>query len=128
MPSSRRRPESFLHDEDAWVYVELVDGPTLTSADEVTIRPTRLTFQKEFVNEKTVRILVPRLPTGFRFSVEFDSQQMTIYEGPDRTLTTEPAGNRAEHTEPRNGLLICAKPILTGRDAAKHRAGARGRH
>lgn len=108
---------SFLHDEDVWVYVELVDGPALTSADEVTIRPTPLTFRKELVNEKTVRIRVPRVPEGFRFSVEFDSQQITIYEGPDRNLTTEPAGNPAVHTEPRNGLMIFAEPMVAGREA-----------
>jgi hypothetical protein len=108
---------SFLQGEDVWVYVELVDGPTLTSANEVTIRPTPLDFQKELVNEKTVRILVPRVPEGFRFSVEFDSQQITIYEGPDRNLTTEPAGNPAVHTEPRNGLMIFAEPIEVGREA-----------
>lgn len=110
---------SFLHDKDVWVYVELVDGPALTSADEVTIRPTPLTLQKELVNERTVRIRVPRVPEGLRFSVEFDSQQMTSYEGPDGALTTESAGNRAVHTEPRNGLMIFAEPLLTGRDAKR---------
>lgn len=110
---------SFLHDEDVWVYVELVHGPVLTSADQVAIRPTRFTFQKELVNERTVRIRVPSVPEGFRFSVEFDSQQMTSYEAPNGALTTEPAGNRAVHTEPRNGLMIFAEPILAGRDAAR---------
>lgn len=110
---------SFLHDTDVWVYVELIDGPPLTSADEVTIRPTRFTFEKELVNERTVRIRVPRVPEGFRFSVEFDSQQMTIYEDPNRTLTTESSGNPAVHTEPRNGLMIFAEPILVGRDAER---------
>jgi len=110
---------SFLHDEDVWVYVRLLDGPALTSTDQVTIRPTRFTFQKELVDERTVRIRVPSVPEGFRFSVEFDSQQMTIYEDPNRTLTTEPVGNRAVHTEPRNGLMIFAEPILVGLDAAR---------
>ena len=110
---------SFLHDKDVWVYVELVDGSALTSANEVTIRPTTLTFQKELVNETTVRILVPRVPKGFRFSVEFDNQQMTIYEGRDGALTTETAGNRAVHTEPRNGLMIFAEPLLAGRNAKR---------
>jgi hypothetical protein len=110
---------SFLHDEDVWVYVELVGGPALTSADQVTIRPTRFTFQKELVSERTVRIRVPSVPEGFRFSVEFNSQQMTSYEDPNGALTTEPAGNRAVHTEPRNGLMIFAEPILAGRDAAR---------
>jgi hypothetical protein len=110
---------TFLHATDVWVYVELVDGPALTSADEVTVRPTRLTLQKELVNETTVRIRVPKTPEGTRFSVEFDSQQMTSYEGPDGALTTESTGNRAVHTEPRNGLVIFAEPLLTGKNTQR---------
>lgn len=110
---------SFLHNEDVWVYVTLLDGPALTSVDEVTIRPTRSTFEKELVNGRTVRIRVPSVPEGFRFSVEFDSQQVTIYEDQNRTLTLEPVLNRAVHTEPRNGLLIFAEPILAGGEATR---------
>lgn len=110
---------SLLHDEDVWIYVTLVNGPKLTSADEVKIRPTWLTFRKELVNENTVRILVPSVPEGYRFSVEFDSQQITIYEDQNRTLTTVSADNRAVHTQPRNGLMIFAEPIPKGRDAER---------
>lgn len=110
---------SFLHDENVWVYVTLVNGPALASADDVKIRPTRLSFQKELVNENTVRILVPNVPEGFRFSVEFESQQVTIFEDKNRTLTTVPVDNRAVHTQPRNGLMIFAEPILKGRDAQR---------
>lgn len=110
---------SFLYDEEAWVYVELVNGPALTSADQVTIRPTRFTFEKELVDERTVRIRVPNAPEGFRFSVEFDSQLMTSYEDASGRLTTRAEGNRAVHVEPRHGLMIFAESIPRGRDSTR---------
>ncbi len=110
---------SFLYDEDVWVYVELTQAPPLSSADEVTIRPTSLDLNRELVNSSTIRIRVPHFSEGLRFSVEVDSQLVTIYEDPDGALTTEPASNPAVHTEPRNGLMIFAEPILWEGDAGR---------
>lgn len=111
---------SFLYRADTWVYVEIRDGPDLSSADEVKIRPTTLNLQKELVNPRTVRILVPHSPLGYRFSVEFDAQQLTSYSDSDGgELTTEPAGNRAVHTEPRNAMLVFAEPMLTAEDVQR---------
>lgn len=106
---------SFLYDDDAWVYVRLEQGQPLESIDEVTIRPTKFAFEKELVDERTVRILVPYAAEGYRFSVEFSSELMTSYVDASNVLTTEAAGNRAVHTEPRNGMLIFAEPMPTGR-------------
>src|SRR6202008_3227589 len=50
------------------------------------------------------------------FSVEFDSEQITSYKNTAGALTTEPAGNRAVHTEPRNALMIFAEPKPAGAD------------
>jgi hypothetical protein len=107
---------SFLYETDTWVEIELKHGPAHSSADEVTIRPTTLNFHKELVNERTIRILVPYLPQGYRFSVEFKSEQLTSYKNANGTLTVTAEGNRAVHTEPRNAMLIFAEPKLTGAD------------
>jgi hypothetical protein len=106
---------SFLYSADVWVYVEIKQEPALGSADEVTIRPSTLHFQKEWVNDRTIRILVPYSAQGFRFSVEFKGQQLTSYKS-GGALTTDAAGNPAVHTEPRNAMLIFAEPMLTGDD------------
>lgn len=110
---------SFLYDEDVWVYVELRDAPPLTSAEEVTIRPTRLGLTHELVDSRTIRILVPIAPEGFRISIEFRSQLMTSYEDANGVLTTDPSGNRAVHTEPRHGLMLFAEPPPRGGDAER---------
>jgi hypothetical protein len=105
---------TFLYRADAWVYVSIKQAPALNSADEVTIRPTTLRFQKELVNPTTVRILVPYSGLGYRFSVEFDSQQVTSYGDESGGLTTDATDRPAVHTEPRNAMMIFAEPILTG--------------
>jgi hypothetical protein len=108
---------TFLYRADAWVYVEIKEGPPLGSPDEVTIRPTTLDLHKELVNERTLRILVPYSTLGFRFSVEFNSEQLTIYKDSNSgDLTTSAAGNRAVHTQPRNALMIFAEPMPVGAD------------
>ena len=101
---------TFLYDSDAWLDVEIKSGAMLSSVDEVTIRPTTLGFEKELVDERTIRILVPYAESGYRFSVEFASELMTSYKA-DGALSTEPIGP-AVHTEPRNGLVIFAEPML----------------
>jgi hypothetical protein len=111
---------SFLYSTDVWVDVTLRTGQTISSADEVTIRPRSLDFEKQLVDSSTVRIKVPYDPSGYRFSVEFDPQLFTSYNdmsGPANDagkLTTEASGNRAVHTEPRNSMMVFADPVLTG--------------
>lgn len=108
---------SFLYDADAWVYVSIKQGPDLRSADEVTIRPSWLRFQKELVDARTIRILVPYSTLGFRFSVEFASANLTSYKDASGALTTAAPGNLAIHTEPRNAMLVFAEARLVGADA-----------
>lgn len=110
---------SFLYATDVWVQVDIKQGSALSSANDVTIRPTTLNFQKEVVNDgRTIRILVPYSTAGYRFSVEPNDEQMTSYKDGNGVLTTAAAGNRAVHTEPRNALLIFAEPQLPSADAA----------
>ncbi|MDB6042496.1 MAG: Dextranase [Gammaproteobacteria bacterium] len=108
---------SFLYNADTWVHVEIKEGPALSSADEVTIRPSTLNFQKELVNQKTIRILVPYSSGGYRFSVEFKGEQLTSYKDGSGGLTTSASGNPAVHTEPRNAMMIFAEAMPTGGDA-----------
>jgi hypothetical protein len=110
---------SFLYGADVWVQVDVKEGPPVTSAREVTIRPTTLDFQKERVSDRSIRILVPYSDRGYRFSVELDSQQLTSYRGPGGGLTIHGRGLRAVHTEPRNALLIFASPIPKGEEARR---------
>ena len=111
---------SFEYATDVWVNVTLKTGQAITSADQVTIRPTDLGLKKELVNSSTVRVKVPYSKDGYRFSVEFDPQLVTAYNdlsGGSGTLTTEAAGNRAIHTEPQNSMLIFANPKPSGTEA-----------
>jgi hypothetical protein len=110
---------TFLYSTDVWVDVTLTTGDSITSADEVTIRPRHLDFETELVGDDTIRVKVPYHSDGYRFSVEFDPEMITAYNdmtGVSGKLTTESAGNRAIHTEPRNSLLIFAEPMLAGAD------------
>ncbi|MGQ1799040.1 family 49 glycosyl hydrolase [Kocuria oceani] len=108
---------TFQYSTDVWVDVTLRTGQTITSTDQVTIRPSSYDFEKQLVDGDTVRIKVPYSPDGYRFSVEFDPQLYTAYNdmsGDSGVLTTDPEGNRAIHTEPRNSMMIFAEPTLTG--------------
>jgi len=109
---------SFLYSEDAWVYVSETDGKTISSVNDVKIRPSALNLVKELVDSKTVRIKVPYSAKGYRFSVEFNNQLYTAYNdmsGASGRLNT--SSGREIHTEPRNAILIFAEPILTGDQA-----------
>lgn len=108
---------SFIYDADVWVYISIKQGPDLHSADEVTIRPSWLGFRKELVDARTIRIFVPYSTLGFRFSVEFASEQLTSYEDAIGALTLAAPGNLAVHTEPRNAMLVFAEAKLVGADA-----------
>ncbi|MDG9726820.1 family 49 glycosyl hydrolase [Streptomyces sp. DH41] len=112
---------SFQYTTDVWVDVSLRTGQTISSADQVKIKPSSLNFAKELVDSKTVRVKVPYSSAGYRFSVEFDPQLYTAYNdmsGPATDagkLTTQGGGgNRAIHTEPRNSMMIFAEPAPTG--------------
>lgn len=109
---------SFLYSEEAWVYVSETDGKTISSVNDVIIRPSSLNFTKELVDSKTVRIKVPYSSNGYRFSVEFNNQLYTAYNdmsGTSGRLNTS-SGSKVT-TEPKNALLIFAEPILTGDEA-----------
>lgn len=108
---------SFLYDQDgAYVYVQ---SEHYTNENDVSIRPKRLQSQLtiEPVNSDTVRIFVPYIQGGVRFSVEFDSVAMTTYtnEQSNGPLTdSNPNGNlQSVHTEPRHSLLVFAEPMLS---------------
>jgi hypothetical protein len=107
---------SFEYATDVWVEVTLKTGQAITSADQVTIRPTDLGLETELVDSSTVRVKVPYSGDGYRFSVEFDPQLVTAYNdmsGASGVLTTNPDGNRAIHTEPQNSMLVFANPKPT---------------
>jgi hypothetical protein len=113
---------SFLYSTDVWVEVSLRTGQTISSASQVTIRPSHLNFAKELVNGNTVRIKVPYSSAGYRFSVEFDNQLYTAYNdmaGASGMLTMNSGGGRAIQTEPRNSMLIFAEPMITGSEATR---------
>jgi hypothetical protein len=112
---------SFQYATDVWVDVSLRTGQTISSADQVKIKPSSLDFAKQLVDSDTVRIKVPYSTAGHRFSVEFDPQLYTAYNdmsGPatdaGRLTTESGGGNRAIHTEPRNSMMIFAEPAPTG--------------
>lgn len=108
---------SFEYAKDVWVDVNLKTGQTITSADQVQIRPSSYNFEKQLVDADTVKIKVPYSDAGYRFSVEFEPQLYTAYNdmtGNSGKLTTNAEGNRAIHTEPRNSMMIFAEPKLRG--------------
>ncbi len=119
---------SFEYGEDVWVNVRLKTGQQITSADQVTIRPTDLGLEKQLVDSSTIRVKVPFSPDGLRFSVEFEPQLVTAYNdmsGTSGTLTTSAAaGNRPVHTEPRNSMLVFANPVLSATDTERFVPGA----
>jgi hypothetical protein len=114
---------TFEYSADAYVDVSLDTGQTISSADQVTIRPTSDKFTKTLVDNHTVRIHVPYSDAGYRFSVEFDPQLMTSYNsnsGGSGSLTTDSSSGQAVSTEPKNAMLIFAQPLLKGSAAAEH--------
>lgn len=62
---------SFVYSQDVWVTVSLDTGATISSVDDVTIRPTTLNFEKKLVDDHTIALKVPFSTDGYRFSVEF---------------------------------------------------------
>ena len=102
---------SFLYDRDVWVYVQCTNQ--IDSATNVTIRPSLLKWKTEWLDNATVRILVPYSDDGFRFSIEFESELYTAYNdlnGISGKLNDKGVG-RAIHTEPRNAMLVFAESL-----------------
>jgi len=106
---------SFLFDSDVWIEVDLLDGTSISTVDEVVIRPTILSFEKQFVDSNTIRIKVPYSKNGHRFSVEFDSQQFVSYNDNSGNTGRLSLNNNgyAIHREPKNSLMIFAQPNYT---------------
>lgn len=112
---------SFLYTDDVWVEVDLKDGASINNLDEIIIRPTSLNFEKQLVDNNTLRIKVPYRAEGYRFSVEFESQQFTSYNdrsGDTGNLSLNDSGY-AIHREPKNALLIFAQPNYTAETRAE---------
>jgi len=106
---------SFAYASKVQVIVTLLgDQAPLTNISQVTLRPKGLNFEMQRLNDSQVQIELPYQPEGYKFSVEFDGQQMTSYNnmsGDTGQLTTQSGGDhRKIHTEPRNGLMIFASP------------------
>lgn len=111
---------SFEYSADAEVYVKLDTNQTITSADQVTIRPTNKAFKKTLLGDNTVRISVPYSQAGYRFSVEFNPELITAYNdnsGGSGKLTTNASSGQAVDTEPQNSMMIFAQPMLQGTQA-----------
>lgn len=105
---------SFEYSKDTDVYVKLDTNQPITSADQVTIRPTSDNFKKELVGNDTIKITVPYKDSGYRFSVEFTPQLITAYNdnsGGSGNLTTDSASGQAVDTEPQNSMMVFAQPM-----------------
>ncbi|MFD0705562.1 glucodextranase DOMON-like domain-containing protein [Alloscardovia venturai] len=116
---------SFVYSHDVWVNVSLQTGAKISRASDVTIRPTSLHFAKKLVNDHTVAIKVPFSQNGYRFSVEFASEQTKVYaNGATGAVTAynvtadkESKLNAAKdyiETEPRNSMMVFAQPRVEG--------------
>lgn len=112
---------SFVYSHDVWVNVSLNTGARISSADDVTIRPSSLKFDKKMVDDHTIAIKVPFKMSGYRFSVEFKSEQTTVYaNGATDAVTQYNAtadkerklrdGKEEIETEPRNSMMVFAQP------------------
>ncbi|MGJ6979978.1 glucodextranase DOMON-like domain-containing protein [Aestuariimicrobium soli] len=113
---------SFEYSTDVWVDVTLLTSQPIRSASQVTVRPTNLGLKTQLVNSSTIRVFVPFSPDGYRFSVEFDPEQVSVYNdlsGASGQQTTVAAGNRFVHTEPRNSMMVFANPSPTATQAAE---------
>lgn len=104
---------SFEYSEDTWVNVSLTTGQTVSSVNQVAIRPRSLAFEKKLINDHTVAIKVPASRTGYRFSVEFAPQVRMVYADANDGLTIKEAeGKRQVESEPQNAMLVFAQPLV----------------
>lgn len=112
---------TFLYSADSWVYITRRNGAKIASANDVVIRPAALNFQKQYVNNNTIRVFVPYSANGYKFSVEFNNDLYTAHNdmsGATGKLNDQGVG-RAIHTEPRNAMMIFAEPKLSGAEATR---------
>ncbi|GAA2529844.1 family 49 glycosyl hydrolase [Rarobacter incanus] len=105
---------TFEFSRDVWIDVALDTGATVSSIDQVQIKPRQLGFTRFLVNDHTVRIKIPYSPDGYRFSVEF-SPELTQVSGPNRDYMNEAASTAidasvAAMVEPRNAMMVFAEP------------------
>ena len=116
---------SFVYSKDVWVNVSLNTGAKIKSADDVTIRPTTLNFDKKMVDDHTIAVKVPFSQDGYRFSVEFASEQTKVYANGAGGAVTQfsTASDRDQllanakdyiETEPRNSMMVFAQPEVKG--------------
>jgi hypothetical protein len=112
---------TFQYSTDAFVDIKLKSG-TISSANDVTIRPSNFNLAKQYINPTTIRIFVPYAPTGYHFSVEFNKlNQVTTYNdlsGDSGVLNDQGIG-RMIHTEPRNAMMVFAEPMLSATESAQ---------
>lgn len=101
---------SFGYDVDVDVDVSLTTGQTISSVDQVTIRPLSLGLTATLVDDHTVRVRVPASDSGYRFSVDFAPQTMDVYVTSSGGLTETAQGNALLESEPRNSLVVFAQP------------------
>ena len=111
---------SFEYSKSVWVIVSLKNSKVnITATSQVTIRPQIPKFKKALVpnNPHAIAIQVPYSESGYRFSVEFNSQLINIYndtsQGVSGALTTADTSpsDQLIQTEPHNALLIFANPM-----------------
>ena len=116
---------SFVYSQDVWVTASLDTGATISSVDDVTIRPTTLNFEKKLVDDHTIALKVPFSTDEYRFSVEFAPEQTQVYaNGTGGAVTkystsahkSEQLANAHNYieTEPRNSMMIFAQPEVKG--------------
>ncbi|TCD54422.1 dextranase [Alloscardovia theropitheci] len=121
---------SFVYSKDVWVNVSLNTGAKISSADDVTIRPTSLKFEKKMVDDHTIAVKVPFNQGGYRFSVEFASEQTKVFANGAGGAVTEfsTAADKDDQlknakdyieTEPRNSMMVFAQPKVEGTDEGK---------
>ncbi|MCX6125160.1 MAG: family 49 glycosyl hydrolase, partial [Proteobacteria bacterium] len=117
----------FLYREDAVVQIDVLDPSiTLTSPDQVVIRPIALGLKAKILGPKTIEIAVPFRPEGFRLSVDFKDDLYTTYSSIDTLEPTPWQGDltltrtvNPVHTEPRHGMLLFAEPMLTAAETVE---------
>ncbi|WP_165496215.1 glucodextranase DOMON-like domain-containing protein [Alloscardovia theropitheci] len=113
---------SFVYSHDVWVKVSLDTGEKISSANDVTIRPKSLNFEKKYVNEHTIAVKVPYSAAGYRFSVDFEPEQTPVFMATNGTDPISWKSTRPDvryrietnkwyvETEPRHSMMIFAQP------------------
>lgn len=109
---------TFEYSSDVQVDISLDTGQTITTADQVTVRPAAANLKKELVGPSTIRVSVPYNSDGYRFSVEFEPQLYTAYDNGGSLTDSASDSASAIHTEPRNSMMIFAQPMPSQDEAS----------